>query len=143
MLKLDCTYFIVKDMENSIEFYSALLEMEPTHQNSNRWVQFDFHGKSIALWHPEFDTEKMNSNDNLEDCYSDSYIKYHRNTEIIYGNNIVLNFYVEDLNIEYERVMNLDIGEMTEIMTINFNSPYHMFILNDPDGNQIEITGNI
>ena len=117
--------------------------MHPTLQNLNRWVQFDFHGQCIALWNPEYDTKQMSTNKDLGDTYSDSYIKYHKNKNFKYGNNFVLNFYVDDLEQEYKRLKNLDIGEMTPIMYINVASPYYLFIVQDPDGNQIEITGNI
>ena len=143
MLKLGSTYLIVKDMKKSTEFYCSLLDMDPTLQNVNRWVQFDFHGQCIALWNPEYDTKQMSINKDLGDTYSDSYIKYHKNMNLKYGNNFVLNFYVDDLELEYNRLKNLDIGEMTPIMYINVASSYYLFIVHDPDGNQVEITGNI
>ncbi|WP_240843310.1 VOC family protein [Acidaminobacter sp. JC074] len=143
MLKLGSTYLIVKNMEASIDFYSALLEMKPTTQNEDRWVQFDFHGSCIALWNPDYDTKRMGSGEILEDVYSETYMSYHKNMNLRYGNNVVLNFYIDDLKEEYERLKNLDIGHMTPMMYINVACPYHLFIINDPDGNQIEITGNM
>lgn len=143
MLKLGSTYLIVKDVEKSIKFYNALLEMEPTAQNYNRWIQYDFHGKCIALWNPEYDNKRMSTDENLDDVYSDSYIEYHKNMDLKYGNNFVLNFYIDDLEEEYNRLKQLDIGEMTPIMYINVACPYYLFIVNDPDGNQIEITGQM
>jgi lactoylglutathione lyase len=35
----------------------------------------------------------------------------------------------------------LGIGKPSEIMFINVKSPYYLFLLDDPDGNTIEITG--
>jgi lactoylglutathione lyase len=35
----------------------------------------------------------------------------------------------------------LSIGKVSEIMYVNISSPYYFFVLDDPDGNTIEITG--
>jgi len=143
MLRLGSTYLIVKDFEKSLSFYSDLLDMKPTGQNEDRWAQFDFYGSCIALWNPEYDFKLMDSPEDLSDVYSQNYIDYQKQTKINYGNNVVLNFYVADLEIEHQRVKSLQIGEVTEIMYINVAMPYYLFILIDPDGNQIEVTGNV
>ena len=65
-----------------------------------------------------------------------------KKTQIKYGNNFVLNFNINDLNAEYERVKELNIGKITPIMYLNIASPYYFFLLEDPDGNTIEIMGN-
>lgn len=51
----------------------------------------------------------------------------------------VLNFWVEDLKKEYNRLKALNIGEMTEIRKVN--EGYYYFHLKDPDQNVCEITG--
>lgn len=142
MLRLGSTYLKVKDMEKSVEFYSKLLEMKPSAQNFNRWAQFDFHNQCIALWNPKYDENVMESNENLKALYSRNYIEYSKKSEITYGNNVVLNFYTDHLNVEYQRLKALNIGEMTPIMLINVATEYYLFILKDPDGNEIEITGH-
>ncbi|MNW66112.1 hypothetical protein D3C74_445540 [compost metagenome] len=53
-----------------------------------------------------------------------------------------MNFNVADLNAEYERVKSLELGTVTEIFFINIVCPYYCFMLEDPDGNLIEITGD-
>jgi lactoylglutathione lyase len=68
-------------------------------------------------------------------------LEYKANNPIKYGNNVVLNFWVDDLNQEYERIRGIKIGRVSEILFINVASPYYCFMLQDPDGNQIEITG--
>lgn len=142
MLKLGSTYLKTKNMQESIKFYSELLQMEPSSKNNDRWAQFNFEGQCIALWNPEYDRRRMSSKESLEDIYSDNYIEYMRHESIKYGNNMVLNFYIEDLKKEYERLKQLGIGKMTEIMYMNVAMPYYLFIIFDPDGNEIEITGN-
>ncbi len=141
MLRLGSTYMIVKDMDESIDFYEKLLNMELTSKNYNRWAQFDFHGKCIALWNPKYDAIEMEVKENVDVKYSKEYIEYQENTPIKYGNNIVLNFYTDDLKMEYTRLEKLRIGKMTPIMYLNVAAPYHLFVIEDPDGNQIEITG--
>lgn len=60
-----------------------------------------------------------------------------KSIEFQYGNNMVLNFYIDNLDKEYERIKNLNIGKMTSIMYLNISSPYYHFLLEDPDGNTI------
>lgn len=139
MLSLGCTYLIVKDFEKSLAFYEALLEMEATAQRFDRWAQFNFNGNCIALFNPKYDEDLIKRGENLEAHYDKEYLKYFQNKTIKYGSNFVLNFCIDDLNSEYERIKNLNIGKMTKIMYLNISSPYYHFLLEDPDGNTIEI----
>lgn len=141
MLHLGSTYIIVKDFEKSLHFYTTLLAMQPTAQAYDRWAQFDFGGKCIALYNNEFDNRKIKDNDNLVKHYNDEYLEYYNKRIIRYGNNMILNFWIEDLNSEFERLNSLGIGMVSNIMYINISSPYHFFTILDPDGNVIEITG--
>lgn len=141
MLHLGSTYLIVNNMEKSINFYEKLLDMKPTKKNFDRWAQFNFEGNCIALFNKAYDTNLINSGNNLSEYYNDAYLKYFKQRKIIYGNNTVLNFWIEDLIKEYKRLELLQIGDMSEIMYLNISSPYHFFTVTDPDGNPIEITG--
>ncbi|OGO78338.1 MAG: hypothetical protein A2Y23_04895 [Clostridiales bacterium GWB2_37_7] len=141
MVKLGSTYLIVKDFEKSITFFETLLEMKVSAQRFNRWAQFNFNGNCIALLNPKYDEDIIKQGEDLENHFSKEYLEYQQNRNIQYGNNFVLNFYIDDLIAEYERIKNLDIGKMTEIMYLNISSPYYHFLLEDPDGNIIEITG--
>lgn len=141
MLHLGSTYLIVNNMEKSINFYEKLLDMKPTKKNFDRWAQFNFEGNCIALFNKAYDTNLINSGNNLSEYYNDAYLKYFKQRKIIYGNNTVLNFWIEDLIKEYKRLELLQIGDMSEIMYLNISSPYHFFTVTDPDGNTIEITG--
>jgi catechol 2,3-dioxygenase-like lactoylglutathione lyase family enzyme len=142
MLSLGTIYLIVKNMGKSIAFYEALLDMPVSSQNDNRWAEFDIGQTSISLLNPQFDQKKRQNGENLEQFYNPAYISYIKHTNIKYGNNMVLNFWVEDLNAEYERVKKLDIGTVSEILFINVAAPYYCFMIDDPDGNPIEIAGN-
>lgn len=141
MLHLGSTYLIVKDMEKSMNFYENILQMKPTSKNFNRWVQFDFEGNCIALYSDEFDKSMIEGGENLEQHYDDKYLRFCKERKINYGNNMILNFWIEDLKNEYERIKRLNIGAVSEIMYLNISSPYYFFIVQDPDGNTIEITG--
>jgi len=141
MLQLGSTYLITKDINKSILFYEKLLEMKVSAQAYDRWAQFDFNGHCIALFNPKYDEAFIKTNGS-EQHYNQEYIKNFKERTIHYGNNVVLNFYIEDLNKEYERIKELKIGKVTEIMYLNISSPYYHFLLDDPDGNTIEITGN-
>lgn len=142
MLNLGSTYLIVKDFEKSIAFYEALLGMKVSVKRYERWAQFNFNGNCIALLNPNYDKDLIENGINLEEHFSLEYLEYFKNKQTEYGNNIVLNFYIDNLNKEYERIKRLNIGKMTNIMYLNISSPYYHFLLEDPDGNQIEITGN-
>ena len=142
MLNLGSVYLIVKDMERSISFYEALLNMPVTSQNFTRWAQFNFGHACIALFNPQFDDARISVGKDLDSSYNQAYLAYKEQTRIKYGNNFVLNFWVDDLNQEYARIKEFGIGEVSDILFINVASPYYCFMLEDPDGNQIEITGN-
>ncbi|WP_425445896.1 VOC family protein [Dethiothermospora halolimnae] len=142
MLKLGSTYLFVKDMNKSIYFYEKLLQMKVTSKNFNRWAQFNFDGNCIALMNQQYDDKRMGSGENLQGVYSEEYLERYKDFKITYGNNFVLNFYINNLNAEYERLKKLDIGKVSPVMYLNVASPYYFFTIEDPDGNTIEITGN-
>lgn len=141
MLELGCTYLIVKDMEKSISFYEALLEMKVSTRRFDRWAQFDI-GKTIALFNPDYDKRQIAQGGDLGSHYSSGYLAYSQENQVNYGTNIVLNFNTNDLNAEYLRIKDSQIGKTTEIMYLNVSSPYYLFLVEDPDGNTVEITGN-
>ena len=141
MLHLGSTYLMVKDMSKSIDFYSKLLSMEPTAKNYDRWAQFDFEDQCIALCNNEYDKRIIEGNIDLDKHYNKAYIEFFKGNKITYGNNFVLNFWIEDLNKEYERVLNLKIGQVSPIKYVNIAMPYYFFTLQDPDDNLIEVTG--
>lgn len=142
MLHLGSTYLIVKDMEKSISFYQTLLSMEPTQRNLDRWTQFEFGGNCIALYNPAFDDNMIKNQQELTKHYSPEYLNDFKKKSITYGNNFVLNFWVEDLKKEHGRIIALNLGPVSEIKYVNIATPYYFFTIHDPDGNTVEITGN-
>jgi lactoylglutathione lyase len=141
-MHLGSIYLIVNDFEKSIRFYEKLLEIPVTSRNMDRFAQFVFEGHNISIMNGHFDTEnpekvihKGKSTDFFDDLHS---IALAPNTQ-----KFVLNFWVENLSTEYERIKKLGITEKLSKMKYVFNvAPYYYFQLTDPDGNVIEVTGD-
>ena len=136
-MTLGTIYIIVNDISRSMDFYKILLQEKPIYQNDDRWVQFN---NNIALYNKDYDKKLMNkdSNERFNRTYIDEFYK----DEGLRKNNImVLNFEVEDLKSEYDRLKKANIGELSELMYVNVHMSYWYFNIIDPDGNTIEITG--
>lgn len=120
-LHLGSVYLIVRDFERSVGFYEKLLcqQVDNRCRSGNKFVEFYVDNKCIAL---------MNQS-NLHGHAIDPASPY----------KFVLNFWVEDLRREHERVKALAIGAVTEIRQAH--PTYHYFHLTDPDNNVIEVTG--
>lgn len=137
MMKLGTTYICVKDMNKSMNFYELLLQSKPIYVNDDRWVTFDC-GNSISLYNKEFDEkllEKANG-ERFNKAYIDDFYKEDLDKK---NNIIILNFEVENLESEYERLKSLNIGEVSKMMYVNVHLPYWYFNIIDPDGNILEI----
>lgn len=118
-IHLGSIYLIARDFEKSISFYEQLLSMSVSTRNcGNKFAEFYFDNKCLAL---------MNEDSLQGHHYVDGDYKF------------VLNFWVEDLVKEYNRLKILNIGEMTEIEKVN--EGYYYFNVIDPDNNVCEITG--
>lgn len=118
-LHLGSVYLIVRDFERSVAFYEKLLSMTVSTRNcGNKFAEFFFDNKCLAL---------MN----------ESNLKGHRYPDGDY--KFVLNFWVEDLNREYHRLLEAKIGTMTQITAVH--EGYYYFHIFDPDNNVCEITG--
>lgn len=122
-LHLGSIYLVVKDFEKSVAFYEKFLNIEITNrcQSGNQFVEFYIDNKCLAL---------MN----------ESHIEGHH-TELDSPYKFVQNYWVENLIEEHNRVKELGIGEVTEILEAY--PTYHYFHLTDPDNNVIEVTGEI
>lgn len=118
-IHLGSIYLIVRNFEKSISFYEKLLTMTVSTRNcGNKFAEFYFDNKCLAL---------MNESNLPRHHYVDGDYKF------------VLNFWVEDLRKEYNRLEQLNIGKMTEIRKVN--EGYYYFHILDPDHNVCEITG--
>lgn len=116
---LGSIYLIVRDFEASISFYEKFLSMTVSTRNcGNKFAEFFFDNKCLSM---------MNENNLPGHHYEDGDYKF------------VLNFWVEDLNREYTRLKELNIGKMTEIRKVH--DGYYHFHIHDPDNNVCEVTG--
>lgn len=110
-MRLGTTYICVKDMKKSLDFYEKLLQSKPVYANDERWVTFDC-GNSISLYNKRYD-EKLLKKANKE-CFNQAYIDDFYNEDTEKKNNIIiLNFETENLELEYERLKMLNIGEVS------------------------------
>lgn len=136
-MTLGTMYIIVGNLDKSLEFYRLLLQEEPLYSNDYRWVQFS---NKIALYNKAYD-EKIIDNESGE-MFNQAYIEdFHKVKDILKNNLVVFNFVVEDLKGEYQRLKDLNIGDISELMYVNIHMPYWYFNIVDPDGNVLEITG--
>ena len=120
-LHLGSVYLIVKEFEKSIKFYEKLLSMKVSTRNcGNRFAEFYFDNKCLALMN-QYNLPGHN-------CSNNGDYKF------------VLNFWVEDLLLEYKRLKCLNIGKVSEIIKVH--DSYYYIHLKDPDDNVIEITGS-
>ena len=118
-IHLGSVYLIVRDFERAVSFYEKLLSMTVSTRNcGNKFAEFYFDNKCLAL---------MNEANLHGHHYTDGDYKF------------VLNFWVEDLKKEYDRLKKSDIGRMTEIIKVH--EGYYYFHIIDPDNNVCEITG--
>lgn len=120
-LHLGSIYLVVKDFERSVDFYEKFLGVKVGDRcrSGNKFVEFYIDNKCISL---------MNENNLIDHC-----------TDLNSPYKFVQNYWVEDLQMEYERVKSLNIGNVTEILEAY--PTYHYFHLTDPDNNVIEVTG--
>lgn len=118
-LHLGSIYLIARDFEKSITFYEKLLSMAVSTRNcGNKFAEFFFDNKCLAI---------MNEQNLHGHHYGDGDYKF------------VLNFWVEDLRREYNRLKDLNIGRMTNVQKVH--EGYFYFHIFDPDNNVCEITG--
>lgn len=140
-MHLGSVYLIVKDFQKSIKFYEALLDMNVTSQNMDRFAQFEFEGKNISIMNGYFDAKNpeltVHKGEYVEVFDDLVAIAQSENTH-----KFVFNFWTEDLEKERQRIEKLGISNMmTKIKYVNNVMPYYYFQLMDLDGNIIEVTG--
>ncbi|MCL1830618.1 MAG: VOC family protein [Oscillospiraceae bacterium] len=136
-----CPYLIVKDLAKSMAFYTTFLQTQPISYSPGRFIQYNFDNSRLALYNPDYDRRLIAEFTDITRHFNLPYLESMK-TPTRYGNNVVLNFSVEDLKNEYERIKLLAIGEQSDYIYINVAAPYWCFWLRDPDGNCIEVTGN-
>lgn len=138
MIRLGTTYICVKNMEKSINFYKLLLQQDPIYMNEERWVTFKC-GQTVSLYNKEYDQKIIENHKYFNQAYIDDFFIEDDKKK---NNIMILNFEVDNLKAEYERLLSLNIGEVSKLMYVNVHMPYWYFNIKDPDGNILEITGD-
>lgn len=134
-------YLVVKDFDKSLDFYEKVLDMKVSATNGKRFAMFNNPGLNLCLMNGYYDEQFPEQ----KETRGPSYDEYDNMSKIANSTNtkkVFINLGVEDLDKEYQRILDLGIGmNMTPIRYINAFSPYWYFTFMDPDGNPIEITG--
>lgn len=140
-MHLGSIYLIVNDFDKSIDFYEKLLEMPVTSKNMNRFAQFEFEGHNISIMNGHFDTDHPDLVVHRGE-YTELFDNYQKIALAPNTHKFVLNFWVEDLRKEHERLKGLKLSDtLTNIKYVCNVTPYYYFQLTDPDDNVIEVTG--
>lgn len=134
-------YLVVKDFDKSLDFYEKVLDRKVSATNGKRFAMFNNPGLNLCLMNGYYDEQFPEQVETI----GPSYDEYDNTSEIANSINtkkVFINLGVEDLDKEYQRILDLGIGiHMTPIRYLNVFSPYWYFTFMDPDGNPIEITG--
>lgn len=134
-------YIITRDFEKCLDFYRKLLERDVVSQNATRFAVFALDGLVLAVMNGSFDEEHPDMVESRGE-YDPVYDDYRRILSADNCGKVVLNLGTDYLRAEHERVRSLGIGShLTEIRYVKQAAPYWYFLLKDPDGNTIEITG--
>ena len=118
-MRIDNFYFVVSDIEKSIEFYSKLLGENPTNITEKRW----------ADW--------LNENNQI---YFGIISREATGDEVIKGNNGVLGLYTNDIDESFRLCKEIGANILYEPEEVpNSEDHYRCFAIADYDGNKIEI----
>ena len=116
MLKSNTVYLCVKDLDRAIKFWEAVLGKKVKNRYKTRWADFGEKEFNFGLYNPAFDGQ--------------TYKK---------GDNVIVNFYTNNVKKEHARIKKLKPKQITEIQRVNFMFPYDYFMFIDLDGNLIEV----
>ncbi|MEA5038415.1 MAG: VOC family protein [Clostridiaceae bacterium] len=126
-MHLGSIFLIANDFHKAIMFYEKLLEIPVTRRNMDRFAQFVFESSNISIMNGHFDTDhpdKVIHKGEYTALFDDLLsIALAPNTH-----KFMLNFWVEDLQKEYERIKKLGISETLSTIKYVCNvSPYYFF----------------
>lgn len=119
-MKIDNFYFVVENIEKSIEFYSNLLNKKPTNIIEDRWA--DWCNENNQIYFGIISSEATDE-------------------KLIKGNNGVLGLYTSNIEESYKKCQELKVKVLYEpILIPNSKDNYKCFAIEDLDGNKIEIS---
>lgn len=118
-MKIDNFYFVVKDIEKSIQFYTELLGDSPSNITEKRWA--DWGNIDNQIYFGIISQEASESN-------------------LVKGNNGVLGLYTDNINLAYQKCLEIQAKILYAPTSIlNSVDNYICFAIEDLDGNKIEI----
>jgi len=119
-MRIDNFYFVVEDIEKSIEFYERLLGKKTTHIIEKRWADWE------------------NENNQI---YFGIISKEATGDKLIRGNNGVLGLYTDDIEKAFEKCNQIGAKILYKPENVsNSQDYYRCFAIEDLDGNKIEIS---
>ena len=127
-------YLVVKDFDKSLDFYEKVLDMKVSATNGKRFAMFNNPGLNLCLMNGYYDEQFPEQ----KETRGPSYDEYDNMSKIANSTNtkkVFINLGVEDLDKEYQRILDLGIGmNMTPIRYINAFSPIPVPIMNLVNG---------
>lgn len=134
-------YLVVKDFDKSLDFYEKVLDMKVSATNGKRFAMFQNEGLNLCLMNGYYDEQHPGQKETKGPLYPE-YDNLSDISNSVNPRKVFINLGVEDLDKEYQRIRDLEIGRnLTPIRYLKVFSPYWYFTFMDPDGNPIEITG--
>ena len=119
-MRIDNFYFVVSNIEKSIEFYSKLFGKEPSNVVANRWADWGNENNQVYFGIISVDATGC---------------------ELIKGNNGVLGLYVNNIEEALDLCKSIDANILYKVEEIpNSIDNYKCFAIEDLDGNKIEIS---
>lgn len=120
MIKIDNFYFVVEDINKSINFYTRLFKKEPTNITENRWADWE--------------------NENNKVYFGIISLEATGDKRII-GNNGVLGLYTDNIDKAFNKCKEIGAKILYKPEKIpNSLDNYTCFAIEDLDGNKIEIS---
>ena len=120
MIKIDNFYFVVEDINKSINFYTKLFDKKPTNTTEDRWADWE--------------------NEDNKVYFGIISIEATGDRRII-GNNGVLGLYTDNINKAFDKCKEIGAKILYKPEKIpNSLDNYTCFAIEDLDGNKIEIS---
>ncbi len=119
-MKIDNFYFVVENIDESIKFYSKLLNNTPANIIDGRWA--DWQNENNQTYFGIINKEAVGCT-------------------LIKGNNGVLGLYTDNIDDAYKTCIDLNAKILYEPEEVpNSKDNYRCFAIEDLDGNKIEIS---
>jgi hypothetical protein len=116
------TYIKVSKFKESVQLFEEILNEKAVIYTKDRWAEF----KGFSIYSQQYDLENNIKLSNLD-------------LNIKIGNNIILEFITDDIEIDYIKLRDIGIKTLSEICFLDIKTPYKFFHFCDNDGNQFEV----